>query len=287
MNKLPNLFLSAGAMKTGTTWLYANLKNHPDIYFTPEKEIHYFANKAGIENQLSHRNRILKFKAFTKKYIDKNPKELSKHLPNIYWYAGYARTPNINDNWYKSLFSLRGRKKKFCTDFSNLYCQMPSSSWKEVYNIADNLKVIYTLRDPLDRIWSHYKFHMKWIGREKDVLKAGFPLFKKTIDQRWFWVNAEYDKNYVNMRDGLRDEDFGLLYFEDFRKKPRAELFTLFEFLGIKKVHPDDKKIFMKINSTEELEFPKEWKEYAAEKLVPVEKRCKELGIWHKSWQSV
>jgi len=40
-----NLFLSVGAMKAGTTWLYKQLQYHPEIYFTPEKEIHYFANK--------------------------------------------------------------------------------------------------------------------------------------------------------------------------------------------------------------------------------------------------
>lgn len=55
---IENLFLSVGAMKVGTTWLYGQLKDHPDIHFTPEKEIHYFANKVGIESQLSHVNRI-------------------------------------------------------------------------------------------------------------------------------------------------------------------------------------------------------------------------------------
>eukprot|EP00493_Phyllostaurus_siculus_P000433 UN00435 len=35
---IDNLFLSVGAMKAGTTWLYEQLKNHPEIHFTPEKE---------------------------------------------------------------------------------------------------------------------------------------------------------------------------------------------------------------------------------------------------------
>jgi hypothetical protein len=37
----PN-FLGIGAQKAGTTWLYANLKMHPQIFMPDEKELHYF-----------------------------------------------------------------------------------------------------------------------------------------------------------------------------------------------------------------------------------------------------
>lgn len=35
-------FLCIGAQKAGTTWLYKNLRYHPDIYLTSPKELHYF-----------------------------------------------------------------------------------------------------------------------------------------------------------------------------------------------------------------------------------------------------
>lgn len=35
-------FLGIGAPKAGTTWLYANLKSHPDTHLPEGKEIHYF-----------------------------------------------------------------------------------------------------------------------------------------------------------------------------------------------------------------------------------------------------
>lgn len=35
-------FLGIGAMKSGTTWLYHNLKLHPDIHMPSPKELHYF-----------------------------------------------------------------------------------------------------------------------------------------------------------------------------------------------------------------------------------------------------
>ena len=36
-NIINKLFLGAGCMKAGTTWLYGLLKDHPEIYFSFEK----------------------------------------------------------------------------------------------------------------------------------------------------------------------------------------------------------------------------------------------------------
>jgi len=35
-------FLGIGAQKAGTSWLYENLKSHPDLFLPEEKELHYF-----------------------------------------------------------------------------------------------------------------------------------------------------------------------------------------------------------------------------------------------------
>ena len=35
-------FLGIGAQKAGTTWLYENLRRHPELFLPEEKEIHYF-----------------------------------------------------------------------------------------------------------------------------------------------------------------------------------------------------------------------------------------------------
>ena len=36
-------FLGIGAMKSGTTWLYENLRSHPGIYVPEKKELYYFS----------------------------------------------------------------------------------------------------------------------------------------------------------------------------------------------------------------------------------------------------
>lgn len=38
----PPDFIGIGAPKAGTTWLYYQLKDHPDLWLPPVKELHYF-----------------------------------------------------------------------------------------------------------------------------------------------------------------------------------------------------------------------------------------------------
>ena len=54
----PNLFLSIGAMKAGTTWLYAVLARHPALHFAMEKEIHYFYHRYVSPAQLTESYRL-------------------------------------------------------------------------------------------------------------------------------------------------------------------------------------------------------------------------------------
>ncbi len=283
---IENLFLSVGAMKAGTTWLYEQLKDHPEIYFTPEKEIHYFANAVGIEKQLTQRNRILKLKPVLEKYAKGNPKYISKNMDEIYWYTNYAQPKEISNKWYESLFSLNS-DRKYCADFSNLYCQMDSKGWDNVRKVSKNVKVIYTLRDPLKRLWSHYKFHMKWVNREDEAIDVGFEHFKELLDKHFFWINAEYLHNYKLLKENLNNNELLILYFEDFREEPVNMLFKVQRFLGIEEIEPAQNTLDKKVNKTKDFDMPDEWLEYMKMKIAPQVLEMKEKGIWHGSWEEV
>lgn len=283
---IENLFLSVGAMKAGTTWLYEKLKDNPDIHFSEEKEIHFFANKVGIENQLSHKNRIEKLKLVLNKYNKGNLKYIAENANEIAWYAEYARPTEISKEWYENLFRFNSGEKYFA-DFSNLYCQMDHKGWELVRQTANNIKVVYTLRDPLSRLWSHYKFHMKWVNREDEALDAGFAHFKELLAKPWFWINAEYSKNISRLKENLDESELLILYFEDFRADPFTELAKVEDFLEVSRTSLDQEKIDQKVNKTKDFGIPTEWMEYMIEKLRPLELEMKENKIWHDNWTSV
>ena len=281
---IDNLFLSVGAMKAGTTWLYAQLKHHPDIYFTPEKEIHYFANKVGIDNQLNHRARTEKLKTCLNQHQKGNLKHLAHHASEIAWYSEYANAKQLTNQWYENLFRMN-QTQKYCADFSNLYCMMDTKGWDNVHQVAKNVKVIYTIRDPLARLWSHYKFHMLWVNREDEALDAGFEHFKDLLNKPWFWNNTDYAKNYTALKQNIAPEDFLILYFEDFRAEPMQKLTEIQTFLNIKPLEVSAESLEKKVNKTKEFDIPQEWLEFMQKKLQPLCEQMQEVGIWHSKWQ--
>jgi len=278
-----NLFLSVGAMKAGTTWLYEHLRNHPDIHFTPEKEIHYFANKVGIENQLSYRNRLLKLKEIMHRCHNGNAKFIANNIYDIAWYANYANKEIIDNEWYVSLFD-DVDVNKYCADFSNLYCQMSDNGWENVKKISHNTKVIYTLRDPMKRLWSHYKFHHKWVGKEDNVLDDGIELFKETLSKPWFYKNMDYAGNLEKVIHGIGEENVLVLYFEDFRINPAVEAKKIADFLNISPIEIEASSSSKKVNSTKDYEMPAEWESLAIEALRPFIVKMNTKNIKHVQW---
>ena len=97
---LPN-FMCIGAQKSGTTWLYQNIRFHPEIWLPPVKELDYFSRSSsspwliilltGKQVQRLWLHRLIR-KAWRKKGKDTG------------WFLRYLFLPQ-NDKWYASLFS--------------------------------------------------------------------------------------------------------------------------------------------------------------------------------------
>jgi len=272
--KIKNLFLSVGAMKAGTTWLYVQLDDHPDIYVTPVKETHYFESMTGKWNLLSHEDRIQKFKMYTNMN--------QKSIDNIYWYVNYAKSPHIDDNWYQSLFE--NSNKMYCADFCNLNCFLGKSGWLKVReNFYGKLRVIYCLRDPFKRVWSHYKFHMEWIGKG-DKIVTDFKNFKSLLEEDFFYDVVRYDRAIDRLEKELSKDELKIYYFEDFRKKPQESLNNLYDFLEIAKVETNKTKLDTKVNSSQTIDLPEEWKDYLWDYLSPVYIELGKRGMLHEDW---
>ncbi len=278
---IENLFLSVGAMKAGTTWLYEQLKNHPRFHSTPEKEIHYFEQVSGSTNPLSFPKRKEKM---VQLIAEKNQAFVANHTDRIQWYLDYGRDEIVNDAWYEKLFgSHAANPLVYCADYSNLYALLNHVGWKRVRQNCKNLKVVYTLRDPLSRIWSHYKFHLQFIGKEKSIGDSNTDQFIEMLDKDWFWQHACYDECLTRFNKHLRKEELQVLYFEDFRQKPQETMNLLCDFLQIEsfQLGPSSSE---PVNASINMKMPEEWKAIAITKLIPTLKELKAKGMIHESW---
>jgi len=276
-----NLFLSVGAMKAGTTWLYSLLEKHPDLYFTPEKEIHFLNNHYVNKNILRDEYRLNQAK---NRLVASSTNHIGVYKMLSRWYAMYLEKPS-DHIWYERLFSLNKQKKYNC-DFSNLSCHLDVNHWEDVRSRYDNIRLIYVLRDPMGRLWSHIKFHHQFAGRNDEYLNWNETDFKFFLNKKFISENTTYGKYIKNMKKVFSPEEFKVFYFENFNKSPESELFKLEEFLGISHFSYDNNSLYKKVNASKNVVMPQSFIN-ASKSILEFEfKDLIESGEKiHKDWQ--
>lgn len=273
---LDNLFISSGAMKTSTTWMYRVLNTHPELYFCPEKEIHYFAHIMGDENQiLDLDRRVAKMDQYLRIPDPVANSEMLRY--RLRWLDHYLSEP-LDDKWYQSIFSLR-EGEKYCCDFSNLSCHMKPEDWREIKQKVANLKVIYTMRDPIQRLWSHAKFHAKFIGQRDSIQDWDKDFADELMRKRHMWKNAEYGQIVRNLKAGLAEDELEIFFFENVHADQTAWLRTIEEFLSISQLSYPEELTNRKINTSEVLEMPEWFKELFSEDIARIVSEVEQEGF--------
>lgn len=248
-------------MKAGTTWLYDKIHQHPEIYFTPQKEIHFFAHYYGKSTILDASKRDIRAANALAKLgrINQNGSKL-KTLTD--WYSKYKHEP-VNYEWFHGIMEQGINSNQYASDFSNLSCFLGADDWNDVKKHTKKLRVLYIRRDPLSRLWSHFKFHLQFSKHNSaHQPDKDFSLFKRIIDKPLFWRNVLYSKQIKTLQSSLKPEELRILFFEDMVASPHDFLNDIEEFLGIPTAAYDG-SLSEKKNESIEKEFPKEWRKYA------------------------
>ena len=130
--KTPNLFI-VGAMKSGTSSLHNYLATHPEIYMSEFKEPQYFA-------------------------------DLGKDI---------SRNKFPTEEAYLSLFQEAGNAKIIGESSTN-YSKIPEFIGvpQRIKDFSPEAKIIYIMRDPIERALSHYWERVKRYLEGRDMLST-------------------------------------------------------------------------------------------------------------------
>lgn len=282
---IDNLYLNIGAMKAGTTWLFSHLERHPDIHFSQEKEVHYFAHVDTYRNPLADNQRLSRLQGYVSSE-QLGSVSIHKYIEKLDWYVHYLRGP-IDDNWYRNLFSGR-RSERYCADFSNLYAHLDRVGWDHVKSIARNLRVTYIMRHPLHRLWSHVKFHTNITGEYNRMLEWKDQQFADMVLKAFIWDNTEYSRVVRSMQENLAPEQMQILFFEDIHEAPKAALRNLEAFLEIGRHTYDDEALTQRVNTSPSISLPSAFKDQFLPKLAAEARELEALGLQlPESWQDL
>lgn len=279
------LFIGAGAMKAGTTWTYQMLDRHPEIFFSFEKEIHYFYAAHVDRSVLSDQNRMRNVRD---KYarIDPEKNHALGVRNKLRWSANYLDGP-VDDLWYRNLFLLR-RGETYVADFSNLYALLPAEAWRQLAGRVGTLRVLYTLRHPIKRLWSHVKFHLEVTGQSHCLDTWGPDDFDRFARKPFIWDNAEYGRALGRMQQALPGEAFLPIFFEDIHADRAGFLARVETFLGIAPFSYPADLIDRKVNTTASRPMPPFFREIFADDARRIAGEVSEAGLsLPESWSDL
>jgi hypothetical protein len=152
--RLPD-FLCIGAQRSGTTWLYENLGAHIQVWLPPIKEIHYFNSR---EKPLKRKLNVY-FRHLRARILDdlRDKRPFSQFSWDLHYFFGIR-----NDDWYQGLF--RPAVGQIAGEITPDYAILDLETIKHVRGLNPHMKLIYLMRDPIDRSWSSAA---KDLAREK------------------------------------------------------------------------------------------------------------------------
>ncbi|WP_353571564.1 sulfotransferase domain-containing protein [Candidatus Albibeggiatoa sp. nov. BB20] len=195
--KLLPTFAIIGAMKSGTTSLYHYMNEHPDIYFPEIKE-------PGI---------FLSFAQHKKKMATNDVHIESRQHAIEYLMQDYQGQSHIGE---ASIF----------------YTKAPTQGMDSPLRIKllqPSIKLIYLLRNPLDRIISHYQHNCIYF---KHVKKSEFNHYL-AVNSQILLATSLYFYQLSHFLKQFTLDSFLIITTEELELHPEQTLKQVFEFLDI------------------------------------------------------
>ena len=201
----PNFFI-VGAARSGTTSLDRYLAQHPEIYITPKKETHFFADGD-----------------FPTCFKGPGDERLNRRLIR-------------DEEQYAELFAgVTGEKA--IGESSVFYLCYPASA-ERIAQTVPEAKIIVLLREPVARTYSSYIFLLR-DGRETLGLEEGLHREEERKEQGfepmwWYKELSLYYRQVKHYMDVFGEERVKVLLYEELHANPEQVLRDAFAFLEVR-----------------------------------------------------
>lgn len=220
-------FYGIGVQKAGTTWLHAQLKQHPHIFMPPLKEIQYF-NHLHIPE---HRSWTDEHRLSRIKKMIQNSMEQEK--VNYKWieYLAKCGKNELNDTWYSHFFSMAN--ERITGEITPEYSLLSKEGIEHMLQLNPDSKFILLLRHPVERDFSHAKMildHRGELNSENDDVEDKL---LEVLDYKGVYERSEYQRIIEQWEITLPNKANLYIGFYDWiKEKPQQLLEEVCTFIG-------------------------------------------------------
>ncbi|MFY0591956.1 sulfotransferase family protein [Roseivirga sp.] len=228
-------FLCIGAAKAGTTWLHQQFMAHNDIWVPFVKEIHYFDHPQ-VKRWISVVFKKSVFGSVVRKAIVIGV--LKGEFRWLYQYLFKERHPSD----YHKLFDKR--EGKLTGEITPSYAWLPEETIKNIAAVQPDCKIIYVLREPTERIWSHLNMIKKKSSRnitDKEIYAR--------INKRHY-ASSDYLNNLERWERHFPKENIHIAFYDELKADSVSFLNKIYHFLEVSPINesPGQKEYKRKVN---------------------------------------
>lgn len=214
--RVPN-FLCIGAQKAGTSWLEVMLRQHDQIFLPPIKEVHFYDYLYMPGHDAWIRSSFQK----TAAKLRKTP-EFTAYIDRL------SEIPRRSEAWYSEIFSLPEAEGRLLGEITPAYSILPVEGIRHVKWTNPDVRIIYILRDPVDRALSQLRMAANRGGSsavgEKDL--------KKMKVERVL-ARSSYEKSISRWESVFPTEQMLFLPYSRISSDPASFLASIETFLGV------------------------------------------------------
>lgn len=199
--------LGIGAQKAGTSWLADYLQDRSEVFMAPLKELHYFDTKFMPDFRQRFDVLFKRKRSTLRRQLLWPSKTRWERLEHV-----NARIAMTSDRDYIDYFERFVPEQ--CTHFGEItpsYSMLSSSAFENMAGCFERSKVIFILRDPVDRFYSHLRMNIR-SGRLKG---SDEELFVNALDDRLYVKRTQYHETLAAVRAVFPAEDILVSFYED------------------------------------------------------------------------
>ncbi len=266
-------FIGIGAHKSGTSWLYERLKEIDEFHLPPIKELHYFDRKYKLKN-IHYFNRLESIHSlFFSLY------HCAKNYSNLNWFFKWFYK-TYSDSWYRSLFS----SNKIQGEITPAYSTLNEHEIERLKNIANPEKILLIIRNPVQRVWSHYQYFCQ---RGKIRHENNIEDIKKFILSDAQTSRSDYLKIIEKYRSFFDDKNIYIMFYDSILEQPKALITDLLKIFDIDKHHHFNCNYYKINNSSKSIKISKNISKFIT-KLYEKEisTLAEKIGSYCKIWNN-
>lgn len=225
--EINDYFVCVGAQKAGTTWLGRVLARHPEVFFSPVKELHYFDHVRGLTQHLADKKRRSRLRKHYQRLLTQWGR-LSELKAQNGWYTRYMADP-IDDAWYRSLFADRlGRR--FAGEATPEYAILGVEGFEHIRRLAPTARVIFIMRNPVRQAWSQLLHQCR--VRRLDARRLGESEMRAILAEERMRALGDFPKTLDDLARVFPQSQISTMFYEEIHAGRLAAVEQVSNFIG-------------------------------------------------------